>query len=89
MGNVHVDAQRLAGGGGAAFDLFAVAADQDPDRTGRRALVLDAEGDRLRLADDAVARRGDQRDAAVALVGPAGDQRMDRRLEAERSGVRR
>ena len=33
-----------------------------------RALVLDAIDDGLRLADDAEARRGDQHDAAVALV---------------------
>ena len=39
------------------------------------------------LADDAEARRGRNRDAAVALVLAAGDQRMHRRLEAERAGI--
>ena len=45
--------------------------------------------DGLRLADDAEARRRDQHDAAVALVRPAGDQRMHRRREAERGGLGR
>ena len=56
---------------------------------GRRALVLDPEGDGLRLPDDAEARRRDQHDAAVALVRAAGDQRMHRRREAERRGLGR
>ena len=50
-------------------------------------LILDAVGDGLRLADDAEARRGDERDAAVALVLAAGDERVNGRGEAERAGV--
>ncbi len=39
-----------------------------------------------RLADDAVARRREDLDAAVELVGGAGQQRVHRRVEAERGG---
>ena len=52
-------------------------------------MILDPVGDGLRLADDAEARRGNQRNAAVALVLFAGDQRVNRRGEAERAGVGR
>src|SRR5712691_9728880 len=45
----------------------------------RRARILDAEADRLLLAYDAEARRRDEDDAAVALVGHAGDERMQGR----------
>ena len=73
----------------AAVDLLAVAAHGDAHRTARGALILDAEGDHLRLPDNAEARRRGQHHAAVALVGLSGDQRMNRRGEAERGGVGR
>ena len=73
----------------AGLELFAVAADRDLRGALARALVLDPEADGLRLPDDAEARRRDQRDAAVALVRVAGDQRMQRRGKAERGGVGR
>ena len=71
---------------GAALEHLAVAAHRDRGRCRARALILDPERDRLLLADDAEARRGDQHDAAVALVRAAGDQRMHGRREAERRG---
>ena len=52
-------------------------------------MILDLEGDGLRLSDDAEARRIDQHHAAVALVGMTGDQRMHRRGEAEPGEVGR
>ena len=55
-------------GGEALGQRLAVAADGDLGRRGRRALVLDAIDDGLRLANDAEARRGDEHDAAIALV---------------------
>ena len=79
----HADAALLPDLHGAVLDRLAVAADGDRDGTGGRALVLDAERDGLLLADDAEARRRDQRDAAVALVGAPRDERMHRRAEAE------
>ena len=51
-------------------------ADLDLGGAAAAAGILDPEGDGLLLADDAEARRRDQDDAAVALVGDAGDQRM-------------
>ena len=42
---------------------------------------------RLRLAQNGEARRAVERDAAVVLAFLAGDQRVDRRVEAERGGV--
>ena len=68
---------------------LAVAAHRHLRRTCRRALILDAEGDGLRLPDNAEARRGHQHDAAVALVLVAGDQPMHRRGKAERRGLGR
>ncbi len=53
------------------------------------ALILDLISDGLRLPDDAEARRGDERDAAVALVLVAGDEGVERRGKAERAGVGR
>ena len=73
-----------AGRDGAAVQHLAVAADGDLGGRRPRALVLDAIDDGLRLADDAEARRRHQHDAAVALVAGAGDERMDRRVEAQR-----
>ena len=46
-------------------------------------MVLDAVGDSLRLADDAEARRRHQHDSAIAFVGTAGDQGVDRSGEAQ------
>ena len=51
--------------------------------------VEHARGDDLILADDAVARRLDEFDPALPLALMAGDQRMQRRVEAERRGGRR
>ena len=78
-----------AGRDASAVQDLAVAA--DGDLGGRRpyALVLDAIDHRLRLADDAEARRRHQHDAAVALVARAGDERMDRSVEAQRRHLRR
>ncbi len=53
------------------------------------ALVLDAEADGLRLADDAEARRLGQHHPPVDLVGMAGDQRVHRRGKAERARLGR
>ena len=80
---------RPADGDGARLDDVAVAAHRDLGRARLGALILDAVGDGLRLADDAETRRGDQRDAAVALVLAAGDERVNGRGEAERAGVGR
>jgi len=49
--------------------------------------ILDAIGDGLRLADNAEARRGNKRDAAVAFVLVAGDEGVNRRGKAERTGI--
>ena len=54
------------------------------DRLAVIGAVEDARGDRLVLADDAVARRLDQLDPALALALVAGDQGVQRRVEAER-----
>ena len=53
------------------------------------ALILDPISDGLRLPDNAEARRGNERDAAVAFVLVSGNQRMDRSGEAQRCGVGR
>src|SRR5262249_16280211 len=68
MGYRHRDADGPAHAHGAALDHFAVAARRHLRRARRRALILDAEGDGLRLPDDAEARSGHEHDAAVALV---------------------
>src|SRR5262249_25199982 len=80
----HADADAAAGAHAAGLDGLAVAAHRDLGGSGRGALVLDAEGDVLRLPDDAEARRGYQHDPSVALVLVAGDQAVYRRAEAER-----
>ncbi len=77
------------GGDVAGLDLLAVAPHRDARGRGADALILDPEGDGLLLADNAEARRRGQHHAAVALVGTSGDQRMQRRVEAERGGVGR
>ena len=89
MRDRDIDALRRADRHGARFDDLAVAADRHRGAALVGALILHLVGDGLRLADDAEARRGDQCDAAVALVLAAGDQRMNRRGEAERAGFRR
>ena len=66
MVDAHGQAQHLAGHGAALEHLHAVAAHDDADGIGA-AGVLDAQADRLVLADDAEARRVEQRDAPVAL----------------------
>ena len=66
---------------------LAVAAHHDPGALAGDALVVEPVGDGLGLSDDAETRRGRNRDAAVALVLASGDQRVHRRLEAERGGV--
>ena len=75
-------------GDDALFQHLAVAPHDDFGGADLGALVLDAEADGLRLADDAEARRLREHDAAVDLVGVAGDQRVQRRGKAERGGVR-
>ena len=57
MGDLHVDGDVAADPDAAAVDLLAVAADRHLRGAGRGALILDLEGDRLALADDAEARR--------------------------------
>ena len=88
-GIVHRDAHEVAGAHVARLQQFAVAADGELRRTGRRALILDAQHDGLLLADDAEARRGDQLNAPVALARASGDQRVHRRVEAKLRGFRR
>ncbi len=73
----------------ALVDDLAVSADRDLGALAADALVVEAVGDGLGLSDDAEARRGDDRDTAVALVLLPGDQRVHRRLEAEPGGVGR
>ena len=89
MRDRDVDALRRADRHGARLDDVAVAAHGDRRAALARALIVDLIGDGLRLPDNAEARRGDQSHAAVALVLVAGDQRMNRRGEAERACVGR
>ena len=65
-------------------DRLAVAPDRDDRRLAGVVGVEDAGDDRLVLADDAEARRFDEFDAAVALALMAGDQHVQRGVEAER-----
>ncbi len=89
MGDLDVDPGRLAGGDDGPGHHLAVAAHGDGDAgAGGRALVLDAVADRLALADDAEARGGGERHAAVALALLAGDDGVHRRAEAERGDGR-
>src|ERR1700709_1229413 len=80
--NLGVDG--VARRNGAALQHFTITSDGDLGRRRPRALVFDAIDDGLRLADDAEARRRYECDAAVAFVAGAGDQRMNRGVEAER-----
>ncbi len=89
MRNWDLGVLRYADGNGALIDHVAIAAHRHFSGTGIRALILDPIGDGLRLTDDAEARCGNERDAAVAFVLMSGNQRMDRRGEAERGGATR
>ena len=89
MLDVDVDTGGLAARERAFADHLAVAADHDLGAFAGDALIVEPVGDGLRLPDDAEARRGRDRDPAVALVLGPRDQRMDGRLEAERCGARR
>ena len=84
MGYRHGDADVPTHAHGAAFDHLAVTARRHLRRACRRALILDAEGDGLRLPDDAEARGGHEHDAAVALVLVTGDQPVHGRGKTER-----
>ena len=87
MLDVDIDIDGLAAHHGALVDHVAVAAHHDPGALAADALVVEPVGDGLRLSDDAEARRGDNRDAAVAFVLAPGDQGMHRGLESERGGI--
>src|SRR5262249_8027322 len=89
MGYGHGDADVATRAEGAALDQLAGAARRHLRRACRRALILDAEGDGLRLPDDAEARSGHEHDAAVALVLVTGDQPVHGRGEAERRDLAR
>ena len=66
-------------GDDALFQYFAVAPHSDLRRADLGAVILDAEADCLRLADDAEARCGREHHAAIDFIGMTGDQRMHRR----------
>ena len=89
MRDRDIDALRGADRHRAGFHDLAVAADRHHGAALAGALILDLIGDGLRLADNAEARRGDQRHAAVAFILVAGNERMNRRREAERAGFGR
>ena len=84
----RLDLDALADLGLDSGDRLAVAAHGEPHRLAMVGAVEHARGDDLILADDAVARRLDEFDAALPLALMAGDQRMQRRVEAERRGGR-
>ncbi len=66
-------------------DFLAVHLDGDIRRAALRAtLVEDAQCELLLLIDDAEAGRANDLDATIEFIGAAGDQAMDRRLEAKR-----
>ena len=78
------DFDPLADPGVDARDRLAVAPHRELDRLAVVGAVEDARDDDLVLADDAVARRLDQFDAPVTLALVAGDERVQRGVEAER-----
>src|SRR5882724_1340685 len=88
MLDVDVDAGGLAALQGALADHLAIAADHDLGAFAGDALIVEPVGHGLRLPDNAEAWRGRYRDPAVALVLGPRDQRMHRRLEADRPGAR-
>ena len=79
-----LDRKRLADLGRERRDRLAVAAHGQRRRLAPFGGVEDPRDDRLVLADDAEARRLDEFDAAIALAFVAGDEHMQRRVEAER-----
>ena len=90
MRHRHVDRGRLAGHRLDPVDDLPVAPHLDrhgAPETGPD--LVDPEADALGLADDPEAGAKRQRDAAVALVRPAGDQPVDGRGEAEVARARR
>ena len=85
----HLDLDGAVGHRGNALVGPALAAHVQGDRlTSAAGLAGFAHGDldAARLADDAVARRRKHLDAAVELVGGAGEQRVHWRVEAKRGG---
>src|SRR6185437_4731990 len=89
MRDRHVDFDLGADRDVALFQRLAVAPHRDLRGAYLGALVFDAEADGLRLPDDAKARRLREYDAAVDLVFVAGNQRVQRRGEAECRGIGR
>ena len=85
----RLDIDSLADLGVDLGDRLAVAPHRELDRLAVVGAVEDAGVDDLILADDAVARRLDQFDAALTLALMAGDQRVQRSVEAKRSRRRR
>ena len=78
------DVEPLADAGVVARERLAVALDRDRRRLAVVVAVEHAHADGLALADDAEARRLDQFEPPVALALVAGDERVQRRVEAER-----
>ncbi len=89
MLDLDVDIDGLAALHRALVDHLAVAAHHDPGAFAADALVVEAIGDGLDLSDDAKTRRRGNRNATIAFVLAAGDQRMHRGLEAECGGIGR
>ena len=87
MRNVDGDADLLAAAHGALGEHIAVAANYDARALAGHALIVETIGDILGLAHNTETRRGDDGDAAVALIAAAGDQRMHRRVEADRGRI--
>ena len=85
----RLDIDPLADLGVDLGDRLAVAPHRELDRLAVVGAVEDAGDDDLILADDAVPRRLDQFDAALTLALMAGDERVQRSVEAERSRRRR
>jgi len=74
----HIELDVGVNGDHALAEHLAVAAHGDFDGADLRALILDAETDRLRLPDDSETRCLREHDAAVDFVLVAGNQRMQR-----------
>ena len=87
VGNFQRDADLFAAAHGALAQHIAVASHHDTRAFVADALIVEPIGDGLALADDAETRRGHNGDAAITLVAAAGDQRMDRRVEADTGGI--
>ena len=80
----RLDIDPLADPGVDLGDRLAVAPHRQLHRFAAVGAVEDAGDDDLILADDAVARRLDQFDAPLTLALMAGDERVQRGVEAER-----